>query len=92
MKRRAFRTDGTYGEIVMARENVEALRDQLPKVLAGLDRWAAEEAACGHACRAEKRAVVAETTDKANAVDATTPCHSVLNPWAVRSEDTFKSA
>ncbi len=52
-----IKVDGTHCEIGMDRENVEALRDQLPDVLAGLDRWAAEEEACEKAGIVEKRAV-----------------------------------
>lgn len=52
-----LRSDGTHCEIGMDREHVEALRDQLPDVLAGLDRWAAEQEGCETAGIAEKRAV-----------------------------------
>ena len=52
-----IKSDGTHCEIGMDRKNVEALRDQLPDVLAGLDRWAAEQQACEKAGIAEKRAV-----------------------------------
>jgi hypothetical protein len=52
-----IKSDGTHCEIGMGRENVEALRDQLPDVLAGLDRWAAEQQAWKKAGITEKRAV-----------------------------------
>jgi hypothetical protein len=52
-----IKSGGTNCEIGMDREHVEALRDQLPDVLAGLDRWAAETVGCEKAGTAEKRAV-----------------------------------
>jgi hypothetical protein len=52
-----IKSDGTHCEIGMDREHVEALRDQLPDVLAGLDQWAAEQEACEKSGIAEKRAV-----------------------------------
>jgi hypothetical protein len=56
-----IKTDGAHCEIQMDRAVVEALRDQLPATLAGLDRWAAETAACVKAGAVEKRAVDAAT-------------------------------
>jgi hypothetical protein len=67
-----IKADGTYCEIRMDRVHVEALRDQLPDVLAGLDRWVAEQAgyekagavgqqAAAAAARALDVAVAAET-------------------------------
>lgn len=50
-------TSGTYCEIGMDRVHVEALRDQLPDALAGLDRWVAEDDGCAKAAATEKRAV-----------------------------------
>src|SRR6266545_4485476 len=50
-------TEGTHCEIQLDRPHVEAMRDQLPTVLAGLDRWAAEDDGCATAGVAEKRAV-----------------------------------
>lgn len=52
-----IKSDGTHCEIGMDREHVEALRDQLPEVLAGLDLWAAEQEACEWAGMVEQRAV-----------------------------------
>ncbi|MPZ83397.1 MAG: hypothetical protein GEV28_24590 [Actinophytocola sp.] len=49
--------EGTNCEIRMVRVHVESLRDQLPSVLAGLDRWAAEDAGCGKAETAKQQAV-----------------------------------
>jgi hypothetical protein len=51
-----------YCEIRLDRKHVEALRDHLPDVLAGLDRWAAEEEACAQAAQAGDRAEDAVTT------------------------------
>jgi hypothetical protein len=90
--------DETHCEIRMKRLHVEALRDFLPEVLAGLDRSTVQDSACekaeiaggratGLAAQAldravaaeaagafelatSLRAVVAEATEKANAVDA----------------------
>lgn len=50
-------TSGTYCEIAMDRTHVEALRDQLPDAMTGLDRWAAENDGCAQAEAAEQRAV-----------------------------------
>lgn len=50
-------TSGTYCEIAMERTHLEALRDQLPDAMAGLDRWAAEDDGCAQAGAAEQRAV-----------------------------------
>lgn len=50
-------TNGTYCEIGMDRMHVEALRDQLPDVLAGLDRWAAEDDGYAKAGATEQRAI-----------------------------------
>jgi hypothetical protein len=54
-----IKTEGTYCEIAMDREHVEAVRNQLPDVLAGLDLWAAEQAECEKAGIAAQRAVTA---------------------------------
>ncbi|MPZ85372.1 MAG: hypothetical protein GEV28_35290 [Actinophytocola sp.] len=64
-------TSGTYCEIAMDRVHVEALRDQLPEVLAGLDLWAVEDDGCAKAAVAERRAVqaVARALDLAVAVE-----------------------
>lgn len=64
-------TSGTYCEIAMDRVHVEALRDQLPEALAGLDLWAVEEDGCAKAAVAERRAVqaAAPALDLAVAVD-----------------------
>lgn len=48
--------DGGYCEIYVARQHVQALRDQLPGVLADLDRAAAVDTAGGRAVRASGRA------------------------------------
>lgn len=48
--------DGSQCEIRMERAHVEALRDQIPEVLTGLERVAAEDAACERAEIAGKRA------------------------------------
>jgi hypothetical protein len=65
-------TEGMRCEITMDRVVVESLRDQLPEVLAGLDRWAAEDAGCARAGAAEQRAVnaAAQALDLATAVEA----------------------
>ncbi|ALG09288.1 hypothetical protein [Kibdelosporangium phytohabitans] len=42
-------TKGSHCEIEMGRTHVETMRDQLPQVLAGLDRLAAEDAGCAKA-------------------------------------------
>lgn len=48
---------GAFCEIVMVRENVEALRDQLSDVLAGLDQSATNVTARLHAAKTQKLAV-----------------------------------
>jgi len=48
--------DGGYCEIYIERIHLEALNDQLPGVLADLDRAAADDAACGQAELARGRA------------------------------------
>jgi hypothetical protein len=64
-------TEGTYCEILMDRVHVEALRDQLPSTLAGLDTWAAEDAGCEKAGAAEQQAgaAAARALDLAAAAD-----------------------
>lgn len=61
----------------MGHVHLETLRDQLPTVLAGLARWATEDAGCEKAETAEQQAVdtaaralnLAVTADKAGAHD-----------------------
>jgi len=62
----------TYYEIRLARIHVEMLRDHLPGVLTGLDRWAAEDAACETAELAGQRAtdLAAQALDLALAAEA----------------------
>jgi hypothetical protein len=62
----------TYCEIRLARVHVETLRDHLPGVLAGLDRWAAEDAACEKAEISGRRAtdLAAQALDLAVAAEA----------------------
>ncbi|GAA2690159.1 MULTISPECIES: hypothetical protein [Actinosynnema] len=55
---------GTQCEVDLGRAQVEALRDQLPEALAGLDRWVAENDGCARgddaglrAARASERAL-----------------------------------
>lgn len=64
-------TSGSYCEITMDRTHVEALRDQLPDALAGLDRWTAEDDGCAQAEAAEQRAVhtAARALDLASVVE-----------------------
>jgi hypothetical protein len=59
-------------EIRMERAHVEALRDHIPAVLAGLDRWAAEDRACERAEQAGRRAteVTAAALDQAASAEA----------------------
>ncbi|MPZ85236.1 MAG: hypothetical protein GEV28_34550 [Actinophytocola sp.] len=73
--------DETHCEIRMDRAHVEALRDHLPDVLAGLDRWSAEDAACEQAEVAGGRAVdaAAEALDMAARADAA-GAHDVAAP------------
>ena len=51
-----MRVDGAQCEIRMERTHVEALRDQLPRVLEGMKRAAGEEAACERAAVVGDRA------------------------------------
>lgn len=59
-------------EIRLEREHVEALREQAPGVLAGMDRTVAEDGGCQRAGIAEQRAVdaAAKALDMALAADA----------------------
>lgn len=66
-----LRSGDTSCEIRMDRVHVEALRDHIPVVLAGLDRWAVQDAACAQAVVAGRRAadVAAQALDRAVAAD-----------------------
>lgn len=72
--------DGAYTEIRMDRQHARALCEQLPSALAGLDRWATENAARETAETAERQAVdltaraltLAATADRAGAHDQAT--------------------
>jgi hypothetical protein len=66
-----IKSGGTHCEIGMHREQVAALRDQLPDVLAGLNRWAVEQQACEQAGITEQRAVdtAARALDMAHAAE-----------------------
>lgn len=55
----AFKVDGSQCEIRMERGHVEALRDQIPDVVAGMERVAADDAACERAESAGERATEA---------------------------------
>ncbi|HEU5470717.1 MAG TPA: hypothetical protein VFV67_08690 [Actinophytocola sp.] len=57
----AIQVAGAQCEIRMERPHVEALRDQIPGVLLGLGRAAADEAVCGQAEVAAERATDAAT-------------------------------
>ncbi|MGQ0840235.1 hypothetical protein [Actinokineospora sp.] len=74
----AIRADGMNCEIQMDGIHVRAMRDHLPDVLAGMDRWAAEDAACERAEIAGERAVdaVAKALGHAAAAEAA-GAHSV---------------
>jgi hypothetical protein len=65
-------SDRAYYEIRMDRAHVEALRDYLPGVLAGLDRWAADDQACEHAEITGERTtdLAAQALDQAVAAEA----------------------
>jgi len=67
----AIRIDDTQCEIRMERAHVAALRDQLPDVLKGLDRYTTENAACEQAENAAGRATDAATKalDRARAAE-----------------------
>jgi hypothetical protein len=54
---------GGHCEVQLDRTHVEALRDQLPQVLAGLDQWVAEEARCATARTVQRR--VGDTASRA---------------------------
>lgn len=70
-------TEGSFCEFQIDRSHVEALRNELPSVLAGLDLRAIEDAECEKAEMAEQRAVdaatraldLALTAEKAGAFD-----------------------
>lgn len=87
-------TSGTYCEIGMDRVHVEALRDQLPDALAGLDRWAAEDDACAKAGAAEQRAVhatvqaldLATAVEEAGAQDVATSLREAATEASARAE------
>lgn len=86
-------TSGTYCEIGMARVHIEALRDQLPDALSGLDQWAAEDDACTRAGTTEKRAVdaaaraldLAATTAAAGAHDVATSLRTAAAEASARA-------
>jgi hypothetical protein len=67
----AIRSSDAQCEIRMDRVHVEALRDQIPDVLTGLDRVAAEDTACVRAEIAGERATdaAARALDKARMVE-----------------------
>jgi hypothetical protein len=87
-------TSGTYCEIGMGRAHVEALRDQLPDALAGLERWAAEDDGCAKARAAEQRAVHAGTqaldlavaVERAGAHEVGTALRAAVTEATVRAE------
>lgn len=63
-------TRGAYCEIGLEQAHLEALREQLPDALAGLDRWAVEEQGCVKAADAEERAIGAAARAVNLAVEA----------------------
>ncbi|ATE53536.1 hypothetical protein [Actinosynnema pretiosum] len=64
-------TGGARCEVDLGRAQVEALRDQLPEVLAGLDRWVAENDGCERGEDAGRRA--ARVADRALELAAVVP-------------------
>ncbi|GAB3432014.1 hypothetical protein [Actinophytocola sediminis] len=89
-------TSGTYCEIALDRTHVEALRDQLPDALAGLDRWTVEDDGCVRAGAAEQRAVraaaraleLAAAAEGAGAPEAATALHAAATEARVRADAT----
>lgn len=85
-------TSGTYCEIAMGRTQVEALRDQLPETLAGLDRWATEDDGCAKAEAAEQRTLqaAARALDLAAAVEGLGVHHVATSLRAAAAEVSGK--
>ena len=87
-------TEGAYSEIRMDRVHVRALSDQLPKALADMDRWHAEDDACAKAETARRHAVdvaaraldLAAEADEAGVHDQATALREAAEETTTKAE------